>query len=222
MNLQSRHKSFIPIWRLVMKALLICAMLYCVAPTQTASGASLSDVLGSLQERLHDSSLKMTAFLDSLNRIEELPEGMQRISISSEIEVRENASSEPRPATVDIAGIIQEKSQEKGLDPKLVVAVVATESEFNPKAVSKKGAKGLMQLMPMHCKGIDPFDPEQNLDKGTELLAKHLADFNGNLKKALIAYNAGPDDARRRRPPSDAVDYANKVMGEYRRLVAET
>ncbi len=81
----------------------------------------------------------------------------------------------------------------RNLDPQLVHQVILAESQYNPNAISPKGAKGLMQLMDELSNefNIDPFDPESNINVGTQYLAKMLARFK-SLDLALAAYNAGP------------------------------
>ena len=82
------------------------------------------------------------------------------------------------------------------MDFSLVKAVVKAESAFNPRAVSHKGARGLMQLMPETARELsvyDPFDPYDNLQGGVRYLRKMLDIFNDNIKLAVAAYNAGPN-----------------------------
>jgi soluble lytic murein transglycosylase-like protein len=90
--------------------------------------------------------------------------------------------------------IIRNISRERGLDPALVKAVVHAESSFNPRALSKKGAIGLMQLMPATARRLgvaNPYRPEDNVRGGTRLLKHLLNRYDGNLSLALAAYNAG-------------------------------
>jgi len=106
------------------------------------------------------------------------------------------AAALPPPS---LEGIIQQASQEQGLDPSLVKAIIQVESGFNPGALSPKGAMGLMQLMPDTARlyGVkDPWDIAQNVRAGTAYLRDLIQYFNGDLKKALAAYNAGPKAVR--------------------------
>lgn len=99
-----------------------------------------------------------------------------------------------------IDGLIQKYAAQHGLEPALVKAVIKTESDGNPRCVSRAGAMGLMQLMPANVKeaGIsDPFDPEQNISAGTKQLADLLGQYHGDLDLALAGYNAGPGNVHK-------------------------
>jgi len=100
--------------------------------------------------------------------------------------------SSATPRAVDDA--IEQAARRHNVDANLVRALIRVESNFNSKAVSRKGAMGLMQLMPSTARQLkvtNPFDPDQNVDAGVRHLKQLLQDFNGNVKLSLAAYNAG-------------------------------
>jgi hypothetical protein len=91
-------------------------------------------------------------------------------------------------------GLIEETARQHAVDPRLVKSVMLVESGFNPAAVSPKGARGLMQLMPATAEAYgvrDIHDPAENITGGTRYLSYLLGLFGGNLEKSLAAYNAG-------------------------------
>ncbi|HWF39437.1 MAG TPA: lytic transglycosylase domain-containing protein [Candidatus Acidoferrales bacterium] len=102
----------------------------------------------------------------------------------------------PEAQTVDpeLDQIVQNAAERHDLDPALVKAVISTESGWNTRAISQKGAMGLMQLIPSTAQrfGVgNPFDPAQNIEGGTSYLKILLDRYNGDLTKSLAAYNAG-------------------------------
>lgn len=117
--------------------------------------------------------------------------------------------------------IAEDKAKEHDIDPDLVKAVIKAESNWEPDAISSKGAIGLMQLMPSTAlyMGVgNPLDPIENVDGGIRYLKYLIKKFNGDISLALAAYNAGPSRVERFRnipPISETITYVRKVMNTY-------
>jgi len=125
--------------------------------------------------------------------------------------------------TQDIESAIQQAAARHNVDPDLVRAVIKVESNFNPNAVSRKGAMGLMQLMPQTARQLNvanPFDPQQNVDAGVRHLKKLMESYGGDIKLSLAAYNAGPGAvARSAGVPrfAETRDYVKRITQLYYR-----
>ena len=121
----------------------------------------------------------------------------------------------------DFDHYIAEASKKHGVSFPLVKAIIKAESDFNPKAISRKGALGLMQIMPENLEILqisDPFDPWENIMGGTRYFKMMLKRFDGKLPLSLAAYNAGPTAVDRYQsiPPfKETENYIEKVMMYY-------
>jgi soluble lytic murein transglycosylase-like protein len=142
-------------------------------------------------------------------------------------ELEEYAAPPPAPPKVDPPlpvrdpqTLVRDAAHRTGLPPSLVESVARVESNLRPDAVSPKGALGVMQLMPATARALnaDPRDTAQNIDAGARLLRELLIKYDGDVVKALSAYNAGSGavDRYRGMPPyAETRDYVDKVIRAY-------
>jgi hypothetical protein len=153
---------------------------------------------------------------------------MVEVSIRYErISVPRQYSQYTSPAqytTGNIEELIRRYARHYRLDENLVYAVIKAESNFDARAVSRAGARGLMQLMPATAAEMGVtriFDPAQNIAGGTQYLRKMLDIFHGDTRLALAAYNAGPNAVKEHHgipPYSETRDYVTKVLSYYKRF----
>jgi len=119
--------------------------------------------------------------------------------------------------------IILEEADRHEIDPALVKAIIMAESGYNPNAISEKGAKGLMQLMPSTAQALgveDVFNPQQNISGGVRYFKKLVNRFDGDIKLALAAYNAGSKKVRHYQgiPPYKSTHYYIEKVFKYYKL----
>jgi len=145
------------------------------------------------------------------------------VPVASQTTLAAAASSPVPKATqaIDLDAVVREASSKNRLDPDFVSSVIRAESNFKPRAVSKKGAQGLMQLMPKTARELkvkNPFDPQQNVDAGVRHLKYLLENYNGDVNLTLAAYNAGEGAVRRSAGVphySETQDYVRKITHLY-------
>ncbi len=124
--------------------------------------------------------------------------------------------------------LVHAAASRQGIDPEFVRCVIEAESGFNPRAVSRAGARGLMQLMPSTAiqYGVgNAFDPEENISGGTRYLKELLKKYRGNAKLALAAYNAGEDAVAKYKgipPYRETRQYVARIMDRYGKTAALT
>ena len=139
------------------------------------------------------------------------------------IEPEEIFISAPRMPLIQApyGDMIQSAAKKYSVDADLIFSVIAAESNFNPRAISRRGARGLMQLLPATGTrfGVkDIFDPAQNIDAGTQYLRDLMARYRGDLVLTLAAYNAGPGAVQRygRVPPyNETISYVQAIRKTY-------
>jgi soluble lytic murein transglycosylase len=135
--------------------------------------------------------------------------------------IKERPQVTQRYSSEKYDSLISDASERHGVSFPLLKAIIKAESDFDPHAVSKKGAKGLMQIMPENFKPLgirDPFDPWQNINAGARYFKQMYDRFKGKLALSLAAYNAGPTavDYYKTIPPyEETEEYVRRVLKYY-------
>ncbi len=209
--------------RLVRSAVLMLALL-ALAPSARGEYAVLRN-----GQRLHISSYERVGSVVRLQiaggRVEVAAEDL--VAIEPEDYFPAAPPAQPM-LNVPYAELIRAAAQKLGVDQELIASVIAVESNFNPRAVSPRLARGLMQLLPETAARFavaDVFDPAQNIDAGTRYLKELLAKYNQDLALALAAYNAGPDRVEQYRgvPPfNETRRYVRRVAQKLKQHADKT
>jgi soluble lytic murein transglycosylase-like protein len=198
------------------RILLSCAVLFGVAPSLRAEYVALRN-----GQRLHVTGYQL---LGEKYRLQ-IAGGIVEVPVEEvvAIEPEDLFAAVPAPvaATAPFREMVKAAAARYSVDADLIASVIAAESNFDPKAVSKKNARGLMQLLPETAArfGVQNiFDPQENIDAGTHYLRDLLARYNNDLVLALAAYNAGPERVLQfgRVPPyPETVSYIRRVKRSY-------
>ena len=187
------------------------------------------DVITPFGQRVEDAKKNIADFNESLSgedrdiRAADLPDARLPRQGASRAGNIGGRTPPVRGETPEMNVIIDEASVEFGVDPDLVRAVIKQESGWKPKAVSHAGAQGLMQLIPETAKGLgvtDSFDIRQNIRGGTKLLGQLLQRYDGDMERALVAYNAGSAraDQDRSKWPKETKRYVPAVLSHYKNI----
>ncbi len=186
-------------------------------------GVSRSDEIAAFffklaAEKGHEQAKKMLRYVGET--VAPLPECMRYSEADTDFQEFFRTSN---PEQQKVFGLVRKLAPEYGVSPRLVMAVIKAESNFEPSAVSPKNAQGLMQLIPETSVRFNvkkPFDPEQNIRGGMSYLRWLLAYFEGNVALVAAAYNAGEGAVNRFGgipPYAETRDYVKRIMSIFRR-----
>lgn len=172
----------------------------------------LDDKANSLKEIENDKKIKPSDVLE-----EDLkPEIKEAVELKSKIDLKAQSTN--------IDEIVETFSNKYGIDGDFIKAIIKQESGFNQNATSKKGAMGLMQLMPKTAESLgvlDAYNPTQNIEGGVKYLKSLLDKFDNNRELALAAYNAGPSAVKKYGgipPYKETQNYVNSIMDTYNKV----
>ncbi|HXE35769.1 MAG TPA: lytic transglycosylase domain-containing protein [Verrucomicrobiae bacterium] len=198
-----------------------CALFFVAAPCLRAEYVALRN-----GQRLHVTGYQL---LGDKYRLQ-LAGGIVEVPAQEVVSIDPEDTFAPLPppvaTTAPLREIVKAAAARYSMDADLILSVIAAESNFDPKAVSKKNARGLMQLLPETATrfGVrDIFDPQENIDAGTHYLRDLLERYNNDLALALAAYNAGPERVEQfgRVPPyAETASYIRRVKRGYEKSKA--
>ena len=215
--------------RLIVKQVVRTALVCCALVCGLAPGARADYVVLRSGARLNVTGYEILADRYRLH----LKGGVAEVPFDDIVGIEPEEIFEPNPEPVVLnertpfEKAIRAAAARYSLDADLIHCVIAVESNFDPKAVSPKNARGLMQLLPQTAAlfGVkNIFDPEENINAGSHYLHDLLARYNNNITLALAAYNAGPervDQYGHRVPPYlETMKYVQRIAKTYAKLKA--
>ncbi len=189
------------------------------AETDSASNIQNSDFKAILEKKISENSPST----------EKLPD-IEKDTISKEIEpskkeaINLKSKIDLKAQMTDIDEIVETFSSKYNIDGDFIKAIIKQESGFNPNATSKKGAMGLMQLMPSTAKSlgvVNAYNPWENIEGGVKYFKGLMDRFNNDEKLALAAYNAGPNAVKKYGgipPYKETQNYVNSIMSAYSKI----
>ena len=209
-----------------------CTFLLTAACTFTSTTVVIADATPALAIPQPPAPLELVPESEpAVQRVEVASALLEVEVISAGVEIISEISSAPDGVvtheSIPFHGIIVQAAGRYEVDPHLIRAIIFAESGYNPRAKSKKGARGLMQLMPSTAKSLgveDSFDPEENIDGGVRYFRSLLDRFGGDVQLALAAYNAGSRHVRNYEgiPPFRATQlYVKKVLKFHKKFKSE-
>jgi hypothetical protein len=198
-----------------------CALLFAAVPSAHAEYVALRN-----GQRFHVTGYQL---LGDKYRLQ-ISGGVVEVPVEQVVSIEPEDTFAPLPmpvaATAPFREIVMAAATHYSVDADLITSVIAAESNFDPKAVSKKNARGLMQLLPETAArfGVQNiFDPQENINAGTQYLRELLQRYNNDLVLALAAYNAGPERVLQfgRVPPyPETTSYIRRVKRAYEKSKA--
>jgi soluble lytic murein transglycosylase-like protein len=201
--------------RMALSGALFAGLTFGAAPSSRAEYINLRS-----GQRLHVTGYQL---LDNKYRLQ-LAGGIVEVLVEEVLSIDPEdmfAPLPPAPPATTLNEIVKAAAERYKVDAELINSVIAAESNFDPKAVSKRNACGLMQLLPETAARLgvrNIFDPQENVDAGTHYLRDLLQRYNNDLALALAAYNAGPEKVQlfgRVPPYAETVSYVRRVKRSY-------
>ncbi len=175
-------------------------------------------------KKILDKKIEETNTIEKVQTPEEKKEVSAEIKAESKEPLELKSKIDLKAQSVNVDELIETFSEKYGVDSDFIKAIIKQESGFNAKATSKKGAMGLMQLMPKTAESlgvIDAYNPSQNIEGGVKYLKGLLEKFDNNQELALAAYNAGPNAVKKYGgipPYKETQNYVKAIMGTYNKV----